>query len=381
MSGSEYILKHKNTDVAEFRVEGNSHNVDYLRILDDTFSPVNAAASEVSQIVSFNGWITDRCISNSRDGVERLKYYYNIDDMRTIMLAQYGLSLSDHYWIDREPFNNKWENVNFYDNRYDEVLGKILFDKKIKLANEINIYGYKNPNVTTGGNLKKFWQYNNGDNISYLVKGGSKPDLQEPFNEYYAHLLLEHLQFEHTPYNLERYEDEYVSICPCIADSNQEMISAVDIQRKYGIEKTYNGFVNFGKKAGCLGFEDAINKMILLDYFIDNIDRHWNNFGMLRDSETGSWIGSIPVYDNGYSLWNKDFVDNNVISESMSFAHSNEECLKYVTIEKYIKELPDMVTIFDTAFAQYENRERKEKIRNGIIKKMEDYQKKWLFPH
>jgi hypothetical protein len=373
---NEYILKHKNTDIAEFRVERYSNNVDYLKILDDTFSPVNAEASEVSQIISFNGWITDRCISNSRDGAERLKYYYKIDDMRTIMLAQYGLSLSDHYWIDREPFNNKWENINFYENRYDEVLGKVLFDKKIKLANEINMYGYKNPNVTTGGNLKKYWKYNNGDNINYLVKGGSKPDLQEPFNEYYAHLLLQCLEFEHTPYNLEKYEDEYVSICPCIADINKEMISAVNIQRKYGIEKTYNGIVNLGKKQGCLGFEDEINKMIILDYFIDNIDRHWNNFGILRNSETGLWIGNIPIYDNGYSLWNRDFVDNKIISESMSFAHSNEECLKYVNIEKYIKELPDMVKIFDIAFEQYENKERKEKIRAGIIEKMETYQDK-----
>jgi len=375
VSDGIYVLKHRENDIAEFKVEKISNNVDYLKIFDEEFSPVNSKESEGSQLVSFNGWLTNRCMPNSRDGIERLKKKYKLDSIKEIMFLLYGLSLSDHYWIDREPFNNKWKDINLFENRYSETIGKILFDKKIKLVNDIadtlKEFGNRNPDITTGGSLKKYWKYNEKDNKSYLIKGGSRPDLQEPFNEYYAHLLLNELKFKHTPYHLEKDGDEYASVCPCIADINNEMISAVDIQRKYRIEKNYEGFVGLGKKNGCVNFQDDVNQMLVLDYLIDNIDRHWNNFGILRNSQTGSWAGLIPVFDNGYSLWNKDFVDSRILSESMSFANSNEECVKMININNYVRELPDLVEIFDEAFGLYGNTDRKDAIRKGLRERMD----------
>jgi len=361
-----YILKHGDSNIAEFKVDAISHNVHYLKIFDTHFSPVNSDESEGSQLVSFNQWLSDRCISNSRDGIERLKSTYNITEMKEIMLLLYGLSLSDHYWIDRKPFNNKWKDINLFENRYSETIGYILFDKNIKIVDDINTIGYRNADITTGGTLKKYWKYHEADKKYYLVKGGSRPDLQEPFNEYYAHLLLEKLQFKHTPYNLEKDNDEYVSVCPCIADIHNEMISAVDIQRKYRINRNYDDFVGLGIKKGCLEFQDDVNKMIVLDYIIDNIDRHWKNFGILRNASDGSWIGLTPLFDNGYSLWNKDVVDTRIVSESMSFAHSNEECVHMIDIHKYVSTLPDLREIFDKAFSEYSNIERKNAIRNGL---------------
>jgi hypothetical protein len=42
--------------------------------------------------------------------------------------------------------------------------------------------------------------------------------------------------------------------------------------------------------------------MITLDYIIANEDRHFNNFGLLRNAETLEWIGMAPIYDSGSSL-------------------------------------------------------------------------------
>ena len=80
----------------------------------------------------------------------------------------------------------------------------------------------------------------------------------------------------------------------------------------------------------------------------------------------------IPIFDNGYSLWNKDFVDSRILSESMSFADSNNECIKLVNINKYIEHLPDMIGIFDEAFDLYKNKERKRDIKNGLKERIQD---------
>ena len=115
--------------------------------------------------------------------------------------------------------------------------------------------------------------------------------------------------------------------------------------------------------------------MIILDFLIDNIDRHWYNFGILRNSENGCWKGLIPVYDNGYSLWNKDFVNPKIQSESMSFADSNFDCIKLLNISDYLKKVPDMVEIYDRAFEKYENIERKKEIRKCIKERTEEIEK------
>ena len=160
----EYVLKYRDSDIAEFRIDEQTKNVDYLNILNDSFSPVNSKASEGGKLVSFNGWLVNRCIPNSRDGIDRLKAKYKVNDTRDIMLAQYGLSLSDHYWIDRKPFNYKWDNINLYENRYSEFMGKTLFDKHFNLTGDVKEYDFFNPDVTTGGLLRKYWRYNQSDN-------------------------------------------------------------------------------------------------------------------------------------------------------------------------------------------------------------------------
>ena len=63
-----------------------------------------------------------------------------------------------------------------------------------------------------------------------------------------------------------------------------------------------------GRLAQCLadilgGSETAAKMaMLVLDYIIANEDRHFNNFGALRNAETLEWLGMAPIYDSGSSL-------------------------------------------------------------------------------
>ena len=43
--------------------------------------------------------------------------------------------------------------------------------------------------------------------------------------------------------------------------------------------------------------------MIVLDFLIGNEDRHFNNFGLIRNAVTLEWIGVAPIFDCGTSLW------------------------------------------------------------------------------
>lgn len=104
--------------------------------------------------------------------------------------------------------------------------------------------------------------------------------------------------------------------------------------------------------------------------------RHWNNFGILRDAVTGAWTGAIPLFDNGYSLWNNDFADISKTSISLSFEETNEDNLKYVNISNYIENVPDMVLLFKQAFENYENAERKSHIKEALKIKQQEVERK-----
>lgn len=46
--------------------------------------------------------------------------------------------------------------------------------------------------------------------------------------------------------------------------------------------------------AGCKDVSDFLDRMIVVDYLVGNDDRHYGNFGLLRDAETLEIEGSPP---------------------------------------------------------------------------------------
>lgn len=56
------------------------------------------------------------------------------------------------------------------------------------------------------------------------------------------------------------------------------------------------------RKLGISGVARALDQMMVLDYLIVNEDRHFNNFGLLRNPDTLEWLGPAPIYDSGSSL-------------------------------------------------------------------------------
>ncbi|MCL1874347.1 MAG: hypothetical protein FWF85_09575 [Clostridiales bacterium] len=73
--------------------------------------------------------------------------------------------------------------------------------------------------------------------------------------------------------------------------------------------------------------------MLTADYLIANNDRHFNNFGAIRNAETLEWIKPAPLYDNGSSLWyNQSAANLQSIktTKSQPFFATHEEQIRLV---------------------------------------------------
>jgi len=61
--------------------------------------------------------------------------------------------------------------------------------------------------------------------------------------------------------------------------------------------------MNACEKLDIPGMKEHIDYMLIYDFIMANTDRHFGNFGAIRNVETLEWIGPAPIFDSGTSLW------------------------------------------------------------------------------
>jgi hypothetical protein len=58
--------------------------------------------------------------------------------------------------------------------------------------------------------------------LNYIIRGGYKNEVLQPFNEVLATFLSKRLGFKHVPYEIKIVNNKIVSSCPCFIDTNTE---------------------------------------------------------------------------------------------------------------------------------------------------------------
>lgn len=294
-------LMHKRVQVAELELDDATG---FIQRIGTVYAPDHLPIGipirkGVTDRAALNEWWTDRSIPASRSGVREALETLKITSTKILLVRCWGLSLSDQYWIRPEDSDLTWDSVNFFENDFSDDIGDVLFGAKKKTDG----LDFSSPDNTSDGNLKKRWKIINGKRC--LIKGGSNPFRQQPFNEVIASEIMERLDIPHVPYTVMWNKGAPYSVCEDFITENIELVPAWRIlktQKKDNSTSVYQHFINC---CNTLGIKDAVpylDRMIVLDYIIANEDRHFNNFGVIRHAETLEWLGFAPIYDSGSSL-------------------------------------------------------------------------------
>lgn len=134
-----------------------------------------------------------------------------------------------------------------------------------------------------------------------MYKGGTKGFANsgmEPYSEYYASQIAEQMGLHHVPYDLEQWKGILASSCRLFTSKDISYVPIGVIVREGGMDAVSDFYRNLGENC-----YEELASMLVFDALIYNEDRHYGNFGVLRDSHTGEIIGCAPVFDNGYSLF------------------------------------------------------------------------------
>lgn len=298
----KYLLMHKANPVLLMELdEGTGTIAAVSDILAPERVPVGIGVKD-NRIdrAQLNGWWTGRSIPASRSGLREALEAMRVSSPQILLAKCYGLSLSDQYWAKPEGTDLAWENVNFFDNAFSEDVGNILFGQ----IPEDDAFSLMSPDNTSDGWLRKKWKIIEGKRC--LVKGGSGATRQEPYNEVIASEIMRRLGVSYVPYTLTVIDEYPYSVCKDFITSKTELVSARHITQTQKRDNSVSAYRHFLECCEALGIPDVrenLDKMLAVDYIIANEDRHFNNFGAVRNADTLEWIGLAPVFDCGTSLW------------------------------------------------------------------------------
>lgn len=305
---SKFTLMNKNKKIFDFDYDEEEHFIvkferNYL--VNEKYAPFGLIKDDNIDKSGFNKWWKNRQIPASRNGLKEVlqkSNMYDKDNFDLLDAKAYCLSLSDQYWVKRTTEDILWENINFFDNEFSEDIGKVLFSGgKTPLKLNLNT-----PDMTSNGNYEKRWKIINGDR--YLIKAGGKMINQEPFNEVIATKLYERIlnEDEYVKYSIVFDDERAVSICKNFITKETELIPAWKINEYYEFREDESKYEHYIRCLNELGVPNAnllVDKMIVCDYILANKDRHFNNFGVIRNVETLEFERVAPIFDNGCSLW------------------------------------------------------------------------------
>ena len=340
-----FILKHKDLDVAMMKMDIRTGMIEYVL---SVYLPEELPAGCAPDGTGLGEWWKLRAIPDSRKGIRQVLSRLSEETSQSLMLSSYGLSLTDHYWIQPVGQELYWKDLNFYENDFTDELGDILTDSERDRSVPDGI-SKLSPSVSVNGDMKKKWIIRDGGR--YLLKVNPNYHSQQAVNEVIAGKLHERLGWK----NYVSYDMGTIyisgrgypcSLSPMFTSAETEFVSAYQIVADYKVPNDVSLYEALIRQAVSLGADEKevrafLEYMILTDFILTNTDRHLNNFGFIYDPRQHRLSGMAPLFDTGNSL----FYDYDVIPHGRklldipvnSFSKREADQLHYVKSDAGVK--------------------------------------------
>lgn len=244
----------------------------------------------------FTKWLDKRRIPDNRDGISTVIEQFGKKWMKNINY----LSLSDQYWIKNRE--EKWKQVNYFTNRYDNDIGNMFFSPWKVGKPTVK----PSPDLTCGGLLKKRWKQDD-KRVSFLIKAGSVIAHQEPLSEVLVSVLCEKLnKIKCVKYELCVEGVVMCSKCENFVTENTDFVPASHIyysKKRPEKASVMEHLIDMCELYEIPGAKEYIMWTIFVDHAVGNDDRNLGNMGFLRDINTMKFIGPAPLFDSGNAYW------------------------------------------------------------------------------
>ena len=270
-----------------------SKDIPIAKIINGVIEPIlpDRLPLFLQRIGDIETWLESRAIDSNRTNSRLLKKALrlaNKDDLTTVLFVN-AATITDNYWV--KPIDDtvtNYTDVRFSVNLFDNLA--LTGD-----ANSFNQPPSRTPELTNTGSYEKCWKLVDGEWC--MIKAG-KPE--ELFSELLIYRIGKFLNFPMAEYSPSGDFIESRDFTDNARVDFEPAISIIGDEADY--IKIYEKLKPYGEK-----ITDSYIQMCYLDALVFNMDRHENNFGILRDSDTGKVLSFAPFFDHNIALVSRNY--------------------------------------------------------------------------
>ena len=272
-------------------------------------------------------WLETRAIDSHRANSRLLKKALRLaekDDVSTVIHVN-GATITDNYWIRPIGSDLTYDDVKFTDDYFSNLA---LIGNYNSFNRAANSRRSKTPELTNVGSFEKCWKLRDGR--WWMYKQATHDEI---FSELFVYELGSALGM-----NMAVYErgDKCVKSLDFTDGASLNFEPASSFM---GDNEDYSDVVKVLSEICPNAFSDYI-RLIFMDTICANPDRHTNNFGVVRDIESGVIIGLAPNYDNNMALISRGY-PSKPKSGDMLISLFNDLMQEYSEYRKYVPELTE----------------------------------------
>lgn len=297
-------LMYKDFEVLVFEVdylEERIHLIEKLEHFDKApYKVAEGKNIDVALLYFFNS----RAIPSTRKDYEKIINATGSKNGFELSFKGHGLSLANHYWYKREGESLKYDDINFFENGWDDTFGKAVLNGNYEaLKNcDLNV-----PDVVTSGWGVKGWLYEDKPKLYKL--GIDDETIEEAVCEVLASRVGSRLfkQGEVLKYELKEINGRKASVCESVIKDDEELVpmSAILPVNLHNLYRNKGNNKDFSKE-----FFDILIKLNRLDLynFFAKVacfrslcfisDLHLDNLCAIRNVLTNE-IKVAPIMDLG----------------------------------------------------------------------------------
>ncbi len=304
-------LMHQNQELLDFEVDPATKKI---RILDapdaddELLFSLGFGVSDRRELVS--RVIFNRCMSSRRDDIAQILEAFGARSCFELAFMGHGLSVVDKLWYRASGSTERWEDVNFFDNDWDDTFkAAVLTHDYEKLASSSPDI----PDVTTGGHLGKAWERSEG--CIQLLK--------EPLFENGADLKgallgaelcrLLYGQDAYQPLNIVERYGKRLAASPLMIGRDEELVQSLRLFAMGGFDveesmqltapTTPKSLFDIITRAGVAHASSHVAKIFAFKALSLLADMHAGNFGIIRNIKTGACRAAPPFdYDRAFGF-------------------------------------------------------------------------------
>ncbi len=298
-----------------------------LSVIDNALLPMY-----LKRINNAEMWLESRAIDSHRANSRLLKKALRLaerDDISTVVHVN-GATITDNYWVRPIDSDLTYDDVKFDNDFFSNLALKGTYDSFNKAA--MSKYS-KTPELTNIGSFEKCWKLRDGK--WWMHKKATHDEL---FSELFIYELGKALGM-----NMAHYE-RGDGVIKSLDFTDSAKVNFEPASTFMGDDEDYLAVVKTLESICPEAIEDYV-RMIFLDTITANPDRHTNNFGLLRDTKIGKFIGLAPNFDNNMALIARGYPTNKATEKDILITLFNELIAVYPQYRRFIPEITEeMIT-------------------------------------